>query len=157
MCTFFEVIFVYYEKYMDVCYKESTKAYLKGEVPIGAVIVKDGVVISKAYNLKETNKCSLEHAEIRAIRKACKKLDNWRLSGCDLYVTLEPCPMCASAIRQSRISNIYYCVKRDNDFNLELLSSILKDGSANSPVSLQFVNYDEKAKKIIQDFFKKRR
>ena len=77
---------------------EARKAYKMGEVPVGAVIVKDDVVIAKAYNKKEKYGCVTGHAEILAVEKASKKLNNWRLNGCDIYITLEPCPMCASAI-----------------------------------------------------------
>lgn len=83
-------------------------AYKKGEVPVGAVIVKDGEVIAKAYNKRETLNDPTAHAEVLAIKKASEKLSSWRLTGCDLYVTLEPCPMCAGAIIQSRIANVYF-------------------------------------------------
>ena len=90
--------------YMDIALEEANKAYLKGEVPVGAVIVKDNKVIAKAHNLKETNKSVLAHAEVLAIEEACKVLGDWRLNGAEMYVTLEPCSMCASAIGQARIS-----------------------------------------------------
>lgn len=95
-------------KYMKAALKEAEKAYEKGEAPIGAVIVKDGRIIARAHNLRETRKDPTAHAEILAIGKASKKLEAWRLSGCDLYVTLEPCPMCAGAVIQSRIRRLYY-------------------------------------------------
>lgn len=95
------------EKYMKMALKEAKKAYEKWEIPVGAILVKDGKVIAKAHNLKEEKKDVTSHAEILAIRKAQKKLENWRLMDCELYVTLEPCPMCAGAIIQSRISKIY--------------------------------------------------
>lgn len=148
---------MYNKKFMDLAYKESLKAFDNDEVPVGAVIVKDNKVIAKAYNKKETNKCSLEHAEIRVIQKASKILNNWRLSGCDIYVTLEPCPMCASAIHQARISNIYYCIKQKDTLNERIVKDILSDRTANSPVDIYFVEYDDAAKNILQDFFKKRR
>ena len=88
--------------------KEATKALKKDEVPIGAVIVKDDKIIARGHNLRETKQNSLCHAEIIAISKACRKLGNFRLEDCDLYVTVEPCPMCAGAIIQSRIKNVYY-------------------------------------------------
>ena len=93
--------------YMDIALEEANKAYLKGEVPVGAVIVKDNKVIAKAHNLKETNKSVLAHAEVLAIEEACKVLGDWRLNGAEMYVTLEPCSMCASAIGQARISKLY--------------------------------------------------
>ncbi len=82
-----------------------------GEVPVGAVIVKDGEIISEAYNLRHTGKMATAHAEILAIEDACRKLGTWRLSGCTLYVTLEPCPMCAGALINSRIDRVVYGVK----------------------------------------------
>ena len=78
------------------------------DIPIGAVIVKDGEIIAKAVNQREKRQNAIYHAEMLAIRRACRKLKNWRLTGCEIYVTLEPCPMCASAILQARIEKIYY-------------------------------------------------
>ena len=95
------------EKYMLEALKEAKKAYLKKEVPVGAIIVKDGLIISRGHNLKETKQNSIEHAEIVAINKACKKLKSWRLIDCEMYVTLEPCVMCAGAIINSRIKKLY--------------------------------------------------
>lgn len=95
------------EKFMKSALKEARKAFEKEEIPVGAVIVKDGKIIARAHNQKETSKKATGHAEILAIEKACKKLDSWRLLGCEMYVTLEPCPMCAGAIINSRISKIY--------------------------------------------------
>jgi len=96
------------ERFMREAIRQAKKAYNIEETPIGAVIVKDGKIIARAYNQRETKKNSLYHAEILAIRKACKKLGGWRLPGCSLYVTLEPCPMCAGAIIQSRIEHVYF-------------------------------------------------
>ena len=95
------------DDYMHIALEEAKKAYLKGEVPVGAVIVKDNVVIAKAHNLRENNKSIISHAEILAIEEACRILGDWRLSGASMYVTMEPCSMCASAIGQSRISKLY--------------------------------------------------
>lgn len=93
--------------------KEAKKAYKKNEVPVGAVIVRDEKIIAKAHNLREFKQNSLAHAEIICINKACKKLKNWRLEDCVMYVTLYPCEMCIGAIKQSRISKIYYGAKDD--------------------------------------------
>ncbi len=95
------------EKWMKEALKEAKKAYEKQEIPVGAVIVKENKIIARGHNLKETKKTALAHAEIIAIQKANKKLDNWRLLDCDIYVTLEPCPMCLGAIASSRIKNVY--------------------------------------------------
>lgn len=96
------------ERFMKAALSQAKLAAKKGEVPVGAVIVRDGEIIARAYNTRETDKNALCHAEIKAIRKACKKLGGWRLTRCELYVTLEPCPMCAGAIVNSRIVSVYY-------------------------------------------------
>ena len=96
------------ERFMKAALSQAKLAAKKGEVPVGAVIVRDGEVIARAYNTRETDKNALCHAEIKAIRKASKKLGGWRLTRCELYVTLEPCPMCAGAIVNSRIVSVYY-------------------------------------------------
>lgn len=94
--------------FMKLAIEEAKKAEAIKEVPIGAIIVKDGVVISSAYNLRETDQRAVAHAELLAIDNACKKLNTWRLTGCTLYVTLEPCPMCAGAIIQSRVDRVVF-------------------------------------------------
>lgn len=96
------------EKIMKTALEEAKKAFKKGEVPVGAVITKNNKIISKGYNLKENKNKAIMHAEIIAITKANKKLKSWRLDDCELYVTLEPCMMCAGAIIQSRIKKVYY-------------------------------------------------
>lgn len=96
------------EKWMKSALQQAKKAYAYDEVPIGCVIVKDDHIISRGYNKREMSNQSIAHAEILAIQKACKKLNSWRLEGCTLYVTLEPCPMCAGAIVQSRIDRVVF-------------------------------------------------
>ncbi|MBP3312285.1 MAG: tRNA adenosine(34) deaminase TadA [Butyricicoccus sp.] len=96
------------EKYMKAALKLAHKAAEEGEVPVGAVVVCDGKIVGRGRNRRETKKNALCHAEIEAINKACKKLGGWRLHRCDLYVTLEPCPMCTGAIINSRIKTLYY-------------------------------------------------
>ena len=96
------------DKFMLQALKEAKKAELLDETPIGCVIVREGKVIARGHNRRETRKNALMHAEIIAIDKACKKLGGWRLPGCELYVTLEPCPMCMGAILQSRIEHVYF-------------------------------------------------
>lgn len=134
---------------MNIAIKQANKAFKKKEIPIGAVIVKNGKIISKAYNRMEKKQVSTYHAEILAINKACKKLKNWRLNGCELYVTVEPCMMCCGAIIQSRLSTVIYGTKNENygysqilnENNVKVINDICK----------------EKCKKIIQDFFIKKR
>ncbi|KYG58616.1 tRNA-specific adenosine deaminase [Planococcus maritimus] len=94
--------------FMGLAIEEAQKAAAKGEVPIGAIIVQDDRVIARAHNLRETTRNAVTHAELLAIQQACETLDNWRLEDTKLYVTLEPCPMCAGAILQSRIPHVVY-------------------------------------------------
>ncbi len=96
------------EKFMQLAVEQAKKAYQIGEVPIGAVVIKDGEVAGAGYNRRETGKNALYHAELMAIDEACRKLGGWRLWQCELYVTLEPCPMCAGAIINSRLRRIVY-------------------------------------------------
>ncbi len=142
--------------FMKIAKEEAQKAKLKGEVPIGAVIVKDGVVISKAYNVKEIMKDVTAHAEILAIKEASKVLGDWRLTGCEMYVTLEPCPMCASAISQSRISKVYI-----GTFNKEMgacgsIMNLLDKRGINSFTDVKWI-YDEECSQILCEFFKENR
>ncbi len=96
------------EQFMQIALKEAKKAAIKGEVPVGAVIVKNGEIIARAHNTKESKKNAIHHAEIIAIDKACKKIGGWRLFDCELYVTLEPCPMCTGAIINSRLKRVIF-------------------------------------------------
>ena len=144
-------------KYMKYAFDEAKIAFDENEVPIGAVIVKDGKVIARAHNLKEHNNCCIYHAEILAIMHASNIIDNWRLDGCDIYVTLDPCPMCASAIKQARISNIFSANNNADLNNNKLLDEILKGDKVNPSVNL-ISNIDrEQSRKILNDFFNKQR
>lgn len=115
------------ENYFKICINLAKVAFKKKEVPIGAIIVNNGKIVAKAYNLREKKHDITAHAEILAIKKASKRLKRWNLSDCDLYVTLKPCSMCASVIRQARLANVYYLYdkldyKKEYDrtnFNLE--------------------------------------
>lgn len=95
-------------KYMKEALKEAKKAYNKDEVPVGCVIVKQGKIIAKAYNKREKSQDATAHAEILCIKKACKKINSFRLNDCEIYVTLEPCPMCAGAIINARIAKVFF-------------------------------------------------
>lgn len=97
-----------HEKYMKAALKLAEKAASQGEVPVGAVVVCDGKIVGRGFNKREGKRNALCHAELEAISKACKKLGGWRLHRCDLYVTLEPCPMCAGAIVNARIKTVYF-------------------------------------------------
>ena len=100
-----------HERYMSMALELAGEAMAEGEVPVGCVIVRDGVVVGQGRNRRETEKTALGHAEMEAIAQACRTLGGWRLSGCRLYVTLEPCPMCAGAIINARIPALYYGAK----------------------------------------------
>lgn len=97
-----------HEKFMREALKEAKKAQLKDEVPIGAVVVQNGKIIARAYNTKNIKGNALQHAELIALNKATKKIGDWRLTDCDLYVTLEPCPMCAGACINTRVRSVYF-------------------------------------------------
>lgn len=135
------------EYYMNMAIKEAKKAYKYEEVPVGAVIVKNNKIVSKAFNKKEKTKNVIKHAEIIAISKACKKLKNWRLDECELYVTMEPCMMCSGAIEQSRIKKIVYGVKNKNY------------GSTDQLKNVEIISQvcEKECKQLVQSFFKKRR
>lgn len=96
------------ERFMRLALKQAQVSYKKDEVPIGAIVVKNGQVIARAHNTRNASRNAVEHAELVAIERACKKLNDWRLSGCDLYVTLEPCVMCLGACYNARIANVYF-------------------------------------------------
>ena len=136
-------------KYMDIALKEASKAYKKGEIPVGAVIVHKNKIIAKAHNIKENKKISTAHAEIIAINKASRKLKNWRLNDCELYVTLEPCMMCTGAIIQSRISTVIYGTKNNNNS----YSTILKEYGIEVIENICQKN----CQKILQQFFIEKR
>lgn len=142
-------------KYMKLAYKEATKAYAIKEVPVGAIIIKDNKVISKAYNLRETKNLSIAHAEILAINKACKKLNSWRLDDCTMYVTLEPCMMCAGAISQSRIKTVYIGAL---DAKNGAVKSIMDINNVNTTHKVEYIfEKEDDCEKILKDFFKELR
>ena len=144
-------------KMMKTAYKEALKAEAIDEVPIGAVIVKDGKVISRAYNKRETKQMATGHAEILAIEKACKKLGTWRLEDCDLYVTLEPCVMCTGAIINARIKRVIYGApeKRWLAFSQLIDTTDLK--LLNHHVEYTAGVFQEECSKLISDYFKFKR
>ena len=135
------------ERYMDLALKQAKKAQKHNEVPVGAIIVKNNKIISQAYNKKEKSKNVIKHAEIIAITKACKKLKNWRLDDCEIYITMEPCMMCCGAIEQARIKKIVYGVKNE------------KFGYTNELKNIEIISdiKEKECKKIIQSFFKNKR
>ena len=142
------------EKFMKEALKEAKKAYEKEEVPVGCVIVKDGKIIARAHNLKETKYDTTKHAEILAIQKASKKLKSWRLIDCDMYVTLEPCSMCAGAIINSRIRKIYYGASDEKTGAIGSVFNLLEDYKFNHKVEYQSGIMQEECEEILKEFFK---
>lgn len=135
---------------------EAENAMKEKEIPVGAIVVKDGTIIGRGHNQKERLKNPIEHAEIRAIREACSNIGDWRLNGCEMYVTLEPCPMCAGAILQSRISKLYI-----GTFNKDMgacgsIVNLVDNRSLNSFVNVKWT-YDERCSELLKIFFESKR
>ena len=145
------------EDYMKLALKEAQKAYDELEIPVGAIIVKDGKVIAKAYNEKEKKQDTTKHAEILAIQRASKKLKSWRLYDCDMYVTLEPCSMCAGALIKSRIRKIYIGAMDEKTGSCGSVLNLLKDYKFNHNVYMEYGVCKEECEKILKDFFKELR
>lgn len=144
-------------KFMKEALKEAQKAYDKKEIPVGAVIVKDNKIIARAHNVKEEKNDTTKHAEIIAIQKASKKLNAWRLTGCEMYVTLEPCSMCAGALIQSRISKVYIGTMDYKTGACGSVLNLLKDYEFNHKVEMEKDVLQEDCEKILKDFFKELR
>ena len=147
----------YHENFMYKALQQAKTAMSKGEAPIGAVIVKDGTIIATAYNLKEKKKDATSHAEIEAIRKASKKLGAWRLNDCDMYVTLEPCPMCAGAIIQARINTLYIGAMDNRAGAAGSVVDLFRVDEFNHKVDVVYGLLFEECGRILRDFFKNHR
>ena len=145
------------KKFMKEALKEAKKAAEKLEVPVGCVIVKDGKIIARAHNLKETKTDTTEHAEIIAIQKASKKIDAWRLLDCEMYVTLEPCAMCAGAIIQSRIKKVYIGTMDAKTGACGSVLNLFNDYKFNHKVDLETGIEKEECEKVLKNFFKELR
>ena len=144
-------------KFMDEALKQAEKALKKQEVPIGAVVVKDGKIISTGYNCRERKQNAIKHAEIIAIEKASKKLKSWRLEDCEIYITLEPCPMCAGAILNARIKKAYYGAKEKTSDD-DILKSIVKSTRLNHNCEIiQLEEYEKICSQMLTKFFKEKR
>ena len=134
--------------------RQAKRAASLGEMPVGAVIVRDGEIISRAYNRRETKKNALYHAEITAIDRACKKLGGWRLPRCEMYVTLEPCPMCAGAILNSRIEHIYYGASDEKSGCCGSKINLLDMNLCNYTVTVTGGILENECRDIIKKFFR---
>lgn len=145
------------ERFMNEALKEAKKAYKKLEIPVGAVIVKDGEIIARAHNVKEEKNDATKHAEILAIQKASKKLETWRLNDCEMYVTLEPCSMCAGAMIQARLKKVYIGTMDEKTGACGSVLNLPKDYKFNHIVEIEYGILQPECEKILKDFFKKLR
>lgn len=133
--------------------KQAEVAKQKGEVPIGAVVVKNNKIISKGYNKREKKQSATLHAEVVAINKACKKLKSWRLDGCEIYVTLEPCLMCLGAILNARINKLYFGAIDKSNGSLTYNPEILNTSKLNHNLTYESGILEQQCSKILTDFF----
>ena len=143
-------------KYIDVAIEEALIGYKNNEVPIGAVIVKDDKIISQRHNIKFETKNALNHAEILAIDDAMKKIGDWRLNECEMYVTLEPCPMCAGAIAQARIRKIYIGTESNILSNKKIIANILQNNEYYHNVDIEYL-HNLKCSNLLTQFFLNKR
>lgn len=139
---------------MKEAIREAKKALAVEEVPVGAVIVKDEKIIARAHNIKETKKDATCHAEILAIQKACKKLESWRLIDCEMYVTLEPCPMCAGALINSRIKKIYIGTTDEKTGACGSILNLLEDYKFNHKIEVEKNVLQDECEALLKTFFK---
>lgn len=145
------------EGYMREALRRAKKAAALGEMPVGAVVVRDGQIIASGYNRRETKRNALLHAELTAIDRACKRLGGWRLPGCELYVTLEPCPMCAGAILNSRIERVYYGAPDERSGCAGSKINLLDMNLCNWTVLCEGGILADECEALIKDFFKRLR
>ncbi|GAB6099697.1 tRNA adenosine(34) deaminase TadA [Halanaerocella petrolearia] len=145
------------QHYMQLALEEAEKAFAKEEVPVGAVIVKEDEVIAKAHNLKESLQDPTAHAEILAIQKAADKIGNWRLIDCSLYVTIEPCPMCAGALVQARVGNLIYGAADPKGGAAESIFNIVNNDELNHQLDIETGVLEVESSQIIKKFFKQLR
>lgn len=143
-------------KFMKQAYIQAQKAFKEDEAPVGCVIVKDGKIIARAHNKKEKKNSAIFHAEIECILKATKKLNNWNLKGCDMYISLEPCMMCAGAIVNSRIDNVYFGCKDPKGGALVSNIKLIDIKNINHYPNIEEL-YTEECSDILKEFFKNKR
>lgn len=142
------------EFYMNIALSEATISYNQGEVPIGAVIVFNNIIIGKGHNRRRKDKNVLHHAEMIAIGQACEYLEDWRLDGCTLYVTVEPCPMCSGAIIQSRMKRLVYGTKNSKSGSVGSVIDLFKNNIFNHNVEVKKKIFEKRCKNIMKLFFK---
>lgn len=145
------------KKFMTAAIREAMKAAAEDEVPIGVVIVKDGKIIARGHNTRQKTQNAVNHAEIIAIQKACKKVGSWRLEDCDLYATLEPCPMCAGACINARIANVYFGAYDPKAGCCGTLYNLTADRRFNHRPAVEGGIMEQECAKLLSDFFKNKR
>ena len=145
------------EKFMKSALREAKKAEKAEEVPIGCVIVKDGKIVARAYNMRQTKRLATAHAEILAIEKACRKIKDWRLDGMEMYVTLEPCAMCAGAIANSRIKKVWFGAYEQKGGGVVSKFNILSESGLNHVTDFEGGLLEEECSNLIKEFFRARR
>ncbi len=145
------------EKYMRIALKEAQKAIIFDEVPVGAIIVKDDKIIARAFNKRETTNDPTSHAEVNAIRKACKKLNSWRLEDATIYVTVEPCSMCAGTLLQCRIGRIVYGAKDPKGGAIESSLKLFEAKNINHHPQILGGVLQQECSSIISNYFKSKR
>ena len=140
------------KKYFDIVYEQANRAFNAGEIPVGCIIVKNNVVIARSHNKREKMNYVLGHAELLALQDASKLLGNWRLEGCDVYISLDPCPMCAAALAQARVRGIYCAVSSTNNDEKAIVNKII-------PKKTKFLSdLDvERSSTLLKNFFKNKR
>ncbi|MBQ1689244.1 MAG: tRNA adenosine(34) deaminase TadA [Lachnospiraceae bacterium] len=146
-----------HEKFMKEALKQAKKAYQIGEAPIGCVIVQDGKIIARGYNQRNKKHNTLAHAELLAIGKACKKLEDWRVENCTMYITLEPCQMCAGAIVQARIPNVVIGARNKKAGCAGSIINLLQMSAFNHQVELTDGVLEEECAALMQNFFREMR
>lgn len=145
------------EKYMKAAMREARKAYALGEVPIGCVIVHGDKIIGRGYNRRTVDKNALSHAELTAIKKACRKIGDWRLEECTLYVTLEPCPMCAGAIVQARVPRVVMACMNPKAGCAGSVLNLLDEKGFNHQVETESGTMGEECSLMLKEFFRELR
>ncbi len=145
------------EKFMKEAIRQAKKAYALEEAPIGCVITLDGKIIARGYNRRNTDKNALAHAELNAIKKASRKLGDWRLDGCTMYVTLEPCPMCAGAIVQSRIQRVVMGCRNPKAGCAGSVLNLLQMPGLNHQAEIEEGIFGEECSELMKRFFRELR
>ena len=144
------------EEYIEIALKEASKAYKKDEVPVGAVIVKNGKILAKAYNKRESSRDATSHAEILCIKKACKKIKDFRLLDCDIYVTLEPCLMCLGALLNARVRTIYFGASINKQESIKS-QEIIERAGLNHKCNIVGGILEQECSNLVSNYFKDKR